>query len=215
MLAGHLRLRWRVTHDTVPMGQPGPIGAPVANRRTPKRRNWWPYALAAGILVTALAGVAYVASGPYRTLKAIQTAIESSDSQSLNEYVDFPTLRQNLKQQLNARTGNQVQNALGTGLLAQVAGGVANSVVDASVELLVAPGGLNKLVLGASVVAGQFQGDTQGTLTQRFENGQGSFDSLSQFTFSVPAPSNRQLVLVLTRIGLAWQLTNIVLPVQP
>jgi hypothetical protein len=204
-----------VPYDTVPMDQPGPAPAPTPPPTPHKRRAIWPMILVTTVVIALVAAASFVVSGPFRTLKGLQTAIAFGDSNGLGEYVDFPTLRQNLKQQLNARASEQVNAALPNGFLSRLAAGVATGVVDASVDTLVTPTGLNKLILGASLVSGQLQGETNGTLAQRFDNGRSSFESTDKFTFSVSATTNRDVTLVLTRNGLNWQLTNVLMPVTP
>jgi hypothetical protein len=191
--------------------------APVlANPVQPRnRRGRGPLLIAMIGTLAALALIAFVISGPYRTLKGLQAAIAFDDSAALSRYVEFPTLRANLKQQINARTQARLNAALPTGALSRLANGIANSVADAAVDTLVTPTGLNKLVLGASVVAGQLQGEPSGTLAQRFESGHGSFEAPDRFTYAIGPTPTRELTLILTRSGLSWQLTNVVLPVEP
>jgi hypothetical protein len=166
------------------------------------------------IVLGALGFVGIAVSGPYRTLKGLQSAIALGNTGALNDYVDFPTLRQNLKQQLNARANAHVNAALPSGILSQLAAGIANSVVDTTVESLVTPTGLNKLVLGASLVTGQPQGEPSGTLAERFNCGDGAFEAADRFVYTLKPTANRELTLILTRTGLTWRLTNVLLPVE-
>ncbi len=204
-----------MAYDTVPMDQPGAVPVPVAPLTPRKRRALWPILLSTTLVVMLAVATGFILSGPYRTLKGIQTAIAFGDANGLNEYVDFPILRQNLKQQLDSRANSQVNAALPGGFLSRLAAGVATSVVDASIDAIVTPTGLNQLILGASLVSGHLQGATSGTLAQRFENGRSSFESTDTFTFSIAATAQRELTLVLTRNGLSWQLTNMIVPVEP
>lgn len=186
---------------------------PAAPRPRPGRRG--PLILLTIGVLCALALIGFFVSGPYRALKGLQTAIAFDDANALNAYVDFETLRANLKRQLNARTQAKLNAALPNGLLSQIASGIAGSVTDAAVDELVTPTGLNQLVLGASLIGGQLQGQATGTLAQRFESGSGSFEASDRFVYTIRATPNRELTLVLTRNGLGWRLTNVVLPIEP
>jgi hypothetical protein len=157
----------------------------------------------------------FVFTGPYRTLKGLQAAIAFDDANALNDYVDFSILRQNLKQQITARTNAQLNTTLPNGIFSQLATGIANSVTDAAVDSLVTPTGLNKLVNGASVIAGQLQGGTSGTPAQRFEHGSGSFETTDRFAYTIKPTPSTDLTLILTRQGLKWRLTNVLLPPAP
>ena len=55
---------------------------------------------AIGLILLAIVG--YVAAGPYLTISEIKTAVVEQDSEKLSNNIEFPTLRQNLKDQLNA-----------------------------------------------------------------------------------------------------------------
>ncbi len=197
------------------MQQPGTGLEARARVRSRQRRLLGPLVIAAIGLLGAAACIGFGMTGPYRTLRGLQSAIAFNDTAALEQYVDFPTLRANLKQQLDARARTQVNAALPGGILSQIASGIADSVTGAAVDTLVTPVGFNKLVLGASLVAGELKGETSGTLTQRFESGEGSFDGLDRFTYTIrPNPTHR-LTLILTRGFLAWRLTNILLPQTP
>jgi len=196
------------------MQQPNHTPAFVAPSQPRARRRLWPWLLIALVVVCALGLVGLAVSGPYRTLKGLQSAMAVGDTSALNDYVDFPTLRQNLKQQLNARANAHVNAALPSGILSQLATGIASGVVDTTVESLVTPTGLNKLVLGASLITGQPQGEPSGTLAERFNSGGGSFEAADRFVYTIKPTANRELTLILTRTGLSWRLTNVLLPVE-
>ena len=52
------------------------------------------------LLLTAIVCLSgYIATGPFLTLQGIKSGIESRDMESLSDNVDFPVLRQNLKDQ--------------------------------------------------------------------------------------------------------------------
>lgn len=196
------------------MQQPSHTPAFIAPRQPRTRRRLWPWLLIALVVVSVLGLVGLAISGPYRTLKSLQTAIAFGDASALNEYIDFPTLRQNLKQQLNGRASARVNAALPSGILTQLATGIASSVVDTTVESLVTPAGLNQLVFGASLVTGQPQGEPSGTLAERFESGSGSFEAADRFVYTIKPTASRELTLILTRTGITWRLTNVLLPVE-
>jgi len=155
---------------------------------------------------------AYVAAGPYLTLNRLQKAIAAGDAQALSSYVDFPTLRENLKQQINARTNQGANAAFQNPIVSRLVGGFATSVTDAAVDSLVTPAGLNGLLSGAALWTNNFADSSGVTLQQRIENGQRSFESLSAFTVTFAAMTGSQIAIVLTRDGLSWKLTNVRLP---
>ena len=54
-----------------------------------------------GIIVVIAVG--YILATPYLTVYQMKIAAENQDGEALSEHIDFPVLRQNLKDQLNAR----------------------------------------------------------------------------------------------------------------
>ena len=56
--------------------------------------------IAPAVLVSV---IAYVAAGPYITIVQIKKGIAEQDSEQLAEKIDFPMLRQELKEQLRAK----------------------------------------------------------------------------------------------------------------
>ena len=171
--------------------------------------------LGCGLFVIALLGVlgflGYVATGPYRTLSTLRNALSQGDAALLAECVDFPTLRQNLRIQLLARANTGVNAVVPSGILAQIAGGIAGSVIDATVDSFVTPTGLNRLLAGASLVQVPSVGGQ--APRNQLENAQGSFESLNTFVVTV-STSASQVVIELSRNGLDWQVSNVRLPVS-
>jgi hypothetical protein len=180
------------------------------------RKWWWTFPVLA---VLAVAG--YVAAGPYLTIRAIGQAIERQDTAALERQVDFPTLRANLKAQLGdslvRRAGPDLQSNL-FGIFALQA---ASSLASAGVDTMVTPLGIGALLQGRTVWK-RTTGDTVGDGTyaapspdrplKRYE---GRFDSTSRFSATVHTESGTTVVFVLSRDGLRWKLTNIMLPLDP
>ena len=178
----------------------------------PKKRRLGSLLLLVGVVVALLGLIGYTVTGPYRALSGLQAAVVQGDANALNHYVDFPTLRQNLKLQLSTRANDGVNSIFPNGIVSQIAGGIANRVVDATVDSFVTPEGLSRLLTGASFVVGQIPSVPGDSLQSRLENGRRSFESLSTFTLTVATASGREAVIVLTRNGLDWQLTNVRIP---
>ena len=184
----------------------------VPTAKTPKKRRSG-CVIVVAIAVIALLGLfGYVATGPYRVLTGLQAALVQGNENALSQYVDFPTLRQNLKLQLNARASDSVNSIFQNATVSQIAGSIANAVVDTTVDSFITPAGLSRLITGASFVTSQIPSTPGDSLQSRFENGRRSFESPSTFTLTVSSTSGSEVVVVLTRNGLDWQLTNIRIP---
>ena len=166
----------------------------------------------------ALLLLVQVATGPYRTLAAIRTAIVEEDAGALADQVDFPALRASLKAQLEDRLARRYGPDANDGLFGMVAIGVAGAAADGAVELMVTPLGLGALMQGRSMWRGArdaFDPPAHATGDPRsapLRDPEHRFESPSRFTATVRDRDGRPVVFVLTRQGLAWKLSDIRLP---
>src|SRR5690606_2731565 len=91
--AGEGPARPRTLHGS-PVCGAGPGVLTMAMRRSALR--WLPWLVAA--LLLAL--LAWVGSGPWRTVEGIRQAVKTEDARALAQHVDFPALRASLRPQL-------------------------------------------------------------------------------------------------------------------
>ncbi len=166
----------------------------------------------------ALLLLVQVATGPYRTLAAIRAAIIADDAGALAEQVDFPALRTSLKAQMEDRLARRFGGASNRSLLGLVAIGVAGAASEGAIDVMVTPLGLGALMQGRDmwhVARNAFDppapvaGDPQPVPLRDPEH---RFESASRFTATVQDRDGRPVVLVLTRQGLDWKLSDIRLP---
>ena len=173
------------------------------------------------IVALGLLLLAYVAAGPWLAIKGIRTALAERDAAALEQYVDFPALRVNLKAHLDdyilrksgLRKGGDVAESGGflgaIGL--QIASGLGGTAVDA----MVTPMGIGSLLQGHAMwkrAAGQTtNGDAYGP-PQPMDPLKGAktrFESTSRFTATVKDAEGEPVVAVFQRQGLHWRLADI------
>ena len=97
--------------------------------------------VAAGLLTLMLVAGIWV-GGPYYTLHRLHVAIEARDAASLENQVDFPLLRENIKLQFHARAAQAAPPRWRESPLAGLAMGLTVQMVDGAVDALVTPSGL-------------------------------------------------------------------------
>lgn len=161
---------------------------------------------------------AYVIAGPYLAIRGISQAIEQRDTGKLARHVDFGAVRVNIKAQVNdyivRRAGSDMQSSL----FGQVALSMAGNLSGAGVDTFVTPLGIAALLQGDSLwkraIGDTIGGDTWAppSPAKPLANTTGHYESLSRFTATTRLEDGREVVFVLSRQGLRWRLTNILLP---
>lgn len=175
--------------------------------------------LVALLILLALTG--YVAAGPYMALHGISKAVQQRDAATLSRYVDFPSLRVNLKAQLSDHMVRRAGPEMQSSLFGAAALGVASSLAGAGVDTLVTPVGIGALMQGQGLWKRAI-GDTVGGDTyappapaEPLREARHRYESSSRFTATTYTDEGQPLVFVLSRQGLRWKLSNIILPLQP
>lgn len=166
-----------------------------------------------GVLLVLLIG--YVAAGPYLTVSAIKTGIVEKDSEKLSENIEFPTLRQNMKEQLNAVVMKNSATELKDNPFAAIGVALATKMVDGIVDSFVTPSGLAALMEGKKPRKGENSGNTPPPQKDDlFKNARYSYDSMSKFSIWVPNDKGEEVRFVFKREVFSWKLVNLVIPMD-
>ena len=180
-------------------------------------RNTTRWAILGGLLT--LAAVAYWFFSPYWTLWGLRDALVTADSVALEAQIDFPVLRQNLKDQVNAQFMAEAGEDLQDNPFSVLAMGLATGLVDKIVDGLVTPAGLARLTAGieptvnAEAVSDPAPVELDSS-SNLLEHATIRRNSLSSFSVHVRDPKKEEEIqLLFRRDGLRWVLINIVLPV--
>lgn len=169
------------------------------------------------LAIIALIIVGYTVAGPYITVHQLKGGIKQQDSEKLSENIDFPSLRQNLKEQLNSYMMRNTATELKDNPFRLLAVGLASKLVDGMVESFVTPAGPANLMEGKKPKQGEIS-ETASTDTnlkrEPFKKARYIFDSMSKFSVWVPNEKGEEVRFVLTRNALDWKLSNIVIPLE-
>ena len=159
-----------------------------------------------GIAVAAVsAGLAWLFVAPVLTAQELQRALRDNDVPAIQNAVNFPALRENLRGTLGANLAGQGGKATlepGSVFGAALAGLMMGPIVDA----LVTPAGLSALFKGG---AGAFTG--QAAQNIRVASGLQALNRYAIQLTDLDNPAN-VVTLVLMPNGLQWQLTAIGFP---
>lgn len=157
------------------------------------------------VLLLALLGGYFVAS-PYLALRGLGQALDSGDQTALEAHVDFPGLRQNLKDQLKAAFASQMSQEASDNPFAALAATLAGAFIDPMIDAFVTPAGMSRLITG--------QEDATADKKEPFANAETAFEGLSVFRVTLHQADGDKLDLFLRRDGLSWKLYRIDLPLD-
>jgi hypothetical protein len=171
------------------------------------------------IAVLTILVIGYVAVGPFITFHQIRNAIDQQDLEKLSENVDFPTLRQNLKEQLNAVVMKETVSDMRDNPFGGLALALLPRLIDSIVDSYVTPSGLASFMEGrvpnehANQEVESSRAESASGKQGPFHKARYSYDSISKFSVWLAGDNGGQIRLVLTRDILNWKLTNIVAPI--
>lgn len=190
---------------------PPPYNIPKANNTSRT------ISLRTAIGVISLIGVCilgYIALGPFITMYQIKSGIIKGDSEGLNENIDFPSLRENLKSQLNVHMMKKMTSELKDNPFAALGMGLASKFADGMVDSFVSPAGLSALLEGdrPNINTSGSNGKGEISFTEFLKFFDYSFDSIKKF--SIWMKSEKRSKFVLSRQGFSWKLTNVIIPLS-
>lgn len=172
-------------------------------------------AAGAGLLVGG-----YVYASPYITLHNLRNAIENNDAAAIERQVDFPALRESLKEQAKAAMLQSMQREMAGNPFAALGMALAGPMVDSMVDVAVTPTGLRQLLASGRLAAQP--GDPATTepaaqpATSPLSNVSLGYVSINRFEVRIPPEqgSGAATRLILARSGLSdWKVTAIALPI--
>lgn len=169
------------------------------------------YKIGVGILIALMAiicGCFYAA--PYITLYKFKKAVDANDVNTMSKYIDFPALRESLKNGLASRKTVGKSNPF-KNLKATIVGAVADPVIDS----LVTPVGIAAMIKGEKFF-GQSKKEPEIQKVNKDEPKYSTaYESFNRFILKLKDKDDlkKETVFVLTRVGLfSWKLSGVRLP---
>lgn len=155
----------------------------------------------------------YIAATPYITVRQMKAAAESRDGGALSEYIEFPSVRQSLKDQMNAMFLREMaDDKMKDNPFAALGAAFAGAIVDKMVEAYVTPAGITELMAGERPKAAEPGKAGGNSAREVLSDASMSYESWNKFVVNIRDESDWEGKLVLRRRGLGWKVTEIVLP---
>lgn len=159
--------------------------------------------------------VGYILTTPYLAVYQMKIAAENQDGEALSEHIDFPVLRQNLKDQLNARLGVELVETMDDNPFTALGAAFGGMLVGKMIDVYVTPAGIIELMKGESLATESSDGSTEKqTQSEPFADVSISYESFSKFSVTIRQNTElaEEVKFNLRRKGMAWKLTEILLP---
>ena len=157
----------------------------------------------------------FLGLGPFLTLYSIKESIEERNSNKLSQNIYFPELRSNLKDQVNLSLSDRINKKLNDNPLRFLAEGLADIVVDETLDVFLTPDGLGRLIDGedpSSIIRNNKKLDTEGKGIEVLESIEFKYQSMNRFIVLIETVNKKQIILHLDRFGIRWKLVNVILP---
>lgn len=179
------------------------------------------------VLLALLALVGYFIASPYLALNNIKNAAQNKDIDTISAYVDFPSVRSGIKEQLKSELSKDIDlTQKDTNDFETLGAMMAIGMIDGLVDTMITPNNLGVLLEGKDFAKQLSQADD--TLANDDDNQPASnaldkdwqidtaYQSTNQFVVNITNPDNgKQAQAVLQRDGLfGWKVVKLNLPLD-
>lgn len=163
--------------------------------------------------------IAYFYYTPQRTLVKIREAAEKGDTETLSELVDFPSVRQSIKDEFNSMMAQEMAKE-SSNPYAALGMMMASAFADRFVDSMVTPSSISAFTKGIK--------PNKNSESRNYDNNNGNtinnnlnknekymrYDGFSKYIIEFKDKDNmpRGIMLVMRRQGLNWKLTAIRFP---
>lgn len=157
--------------------------------------------------------VGYIVAAPYITVHQMKSAAKNHDAEALSEYIEFPSVRQSLKDQMNALVLKEMgSDQMKDNPFAALGATFAGVMVDKMVDAYVTPSGITQIMAGEKPGTESENQTSNGSANEPLSDASMKYESLNKFVVNVGNANEKTGKLVLRRNGIGWKLTEIIIP---
>lgn len=164
--------------------------------------------VAIAALVVMLLSAGWYFGSPRWTLHQMQAAAQAKDADKLSEYIDYPTLRASLKEQMKAKVAVEMAKMKDGNPFGALGAAFAINMIDGMVEALVTPTAMREVFANATEPKPE-----EGKIGVRVKNLELERNGLSEFRL-INQKDKTGSSLIFKRNGLSWKMTEIRMPVE-
>lgn len=178
-------------------------------KRTMNKKIIW---TVIGLIFCALA---YFYVSPYIVLNNIKNAAQAGDSEKVSQYIDYSSVRQSLKDQINTDMLQDMRDEQdhfsGWGQM------LASTLLDKIVDVVVTPEGMTMVLQGQGLkeVDQDKSQETADVKRQDKPEYKAGYTSWQNFEVQIQAPeSSKVFKVMMVRDGLSWKVHKIIVPLR-
>ncbi|HFX6313013.1 TPA: DUF2939 domain-containing protein [Acinetobacter baumannii] len=159
----------------------------------------------------------YLYASPYLALNNIKKAAQAGDSDTVSKYIDYPSVRQSFKDQMNAMMAKELMNQDTDGFAA-LGAMLASTMVDKMIDGFVTPEGMTLMLQGKDLKKSVSGGENESAEHKQEEHQpdyETSYTSFNDFQVVIKDPNkSKEVKVLMVRDGLSWKINKIVVPLD-
>jgi hypothetical protein len=160
------------------------------------------------VVALVVASLAWYFASPLYTLKQMQSAAQANDADRLSAYIDYPTLREDMKSELMAQMLAESQKD--GGAFGPLGLAIGTAMIGPMIDGMVSPAGVRAMFLSKRQEAEKAGNQAPAIPAKVAEDPVIERRSLSEFV--VRSKSKPDGGMVFRRHGLSWKLSGMDLP---
>ncbi len=171
------------------------------------------------IVALVIAIVGYLYASPYLVLNSIKTAAQNGESEKVSQYIDYPSVRQSFKDQMNAVMAKELMKQDNDGFAA-LGAMFASTMVDKMIDGFVTPEGMTLMLQGKDLKqsAQQSMGGQDSSNQEKEEpkpEYEAGYTSMNDFEVVIKdQDQSKEVKVLMVRDGLSWKILKIAVPMD-
>lgn len=159
----------------------------------------------------------YLYATPYLALNNIKKAAQAGDSDTVSKYIDYPSVRQSFKDQMNAMMMKEVQKQENDGFAA-LGAMLASAMVDKMIDAVVTPEGMTLMLQGKDLkqsISGSANESAESKQDEHQPDYETSYTSFNDFQVVIKDPNkSKEVKVLMVRDGLSWKIHKLAIPLE-
>lgn len=160
----------------------------------------------------------YLYASPYIAINSIKNAAQAGDSEKVSKYIDYPSVRQSFKDQMNAYMFKEMASKEANGWEA-LGAMLASTMVDKMIDAMITPEGMTLMLQGKDLKSTSSNGSDDHQVSEAKKEPKPDYSSryTSMNDFEVVIKDQdkaKEVKVMMVRDGLSWKINKIIVPLE-